>query len=167
MFGAIIPEPLAIAPIFTCTPPSVSSTANCFGNVSVVMIASAAASLFSSCSFVAANRIPASTFSIGMAAPIIPVEALNICPRPTPIDSAANCAINSLSRSPASPLQAFALPLLTTTMPNRESSHMDNNAEFAVTQLARTMFCVNTPAATASRSETISAISFRFRLIPQ
>ena len=46
MLGQIIPTPFAIAPMRQVLPPSSNSTATDFGTVSVVMMASAALSLF-------------------------------------------------------------------------------------------------------------------------
>ena len=80
MFGAIMPEPLAMAPSRAVLPSSVNSTATCLGNVSVVMMAWAASSQSSPCSLPAAFWMPATIFSIGSAVPMTPVLARQHAP---------------------------------------------------------------------------------------
>ena len=77
IFGWIMPEPLHIPPIVTVFPPKVSSTTTSFFTVSVVMIASAA-SVAAACVCASIGCIvsmPARILSIGICAPITPVEA--------------------------------------------------------------------------------------------
>jgi hypothetical protein len=115
MFGAIIPLPLAIPPTVYLRPATSSDTAICLANVSVVMIARAAASPSRLSSLSAASSIPDKTLSSGSGRPITPVEHTTTSWASHPMVSATLAATASASRTPAEPVQAFALPALIST----------------------------------------------------
>ena len=100
---------------------------------------------------------------MGSGTPITPVDATRTNPVGRSSASAARRAISAASARPASPVQALALPLLTTIACARP-------AEIARcvyrTGAALTRFVVKTPAADAGTSATRSARSGLSRLIP-
>ncbi len=98
MLGWIIPAPLAIPPIRTGRPSSSNSTAVDFGRVSVVMMASAAASPPSGPRAATASAMPSSIFSMGSGSPMTPVEHTRIEDPERPSASAARSAIRRASR---------------------------------------------------------------------
>ncbi len=77
MSGAIMPEPLAMPASVTGTPSIVQRAAAPFGNVSVVMIAPAAAAMPSARSPLTRSATRAVIRSTGSRSPITPVEATN------------------------------------------------------------------------------------------
>ena len=113
MFGAIIPAPLAIPPTRKVPP----SRVTCFGCVSVVRIAVAAAVAWSG----ERPRPPtragaaASMVSIGRAKPMRPVEQTSTSSTPAPSGPATAAAMRSAATSPAAPVAALAQPLLRMT----------------------------------------------------
>ena len=154
MFGAIIPEPLAMPPMRTVLPPTRTSTAAALGTRSVVMIARAMAS---PCAGVrprraAASRMPDSTFASGSGTPMMPVLATRNRPGAAPAHSAAIFDMRRASRRPFAPVQALAFPAFTTTPrtgPCFRSSRSNR------TGAACTRLVVKTAAATAGRSVRI------------
>ena len=109
-----MPEPLAITPNLTSLPPIVTSVAQVFEYVSVVIIALPALTLPSFESSLTAALIPASILSIGKVTPITPVEA-TITELSGQLSSlAAILHIFSASLRPCSPVQALAQPALAT-----------------------------------------------------
>ena len=109
--GWIIPAPFAIPPTVR---PSRATTA-VFDPLSVVRIASAAASPPSAESAAAAASTPARSFSIGSRGPITPVERTTTSSGRIPSRSATRSAVVRASTSPGTPVAAFATPALTTT----------------------------------------------------
>ena len=108
MLGWIIPEPFAMPPTRQGFPFRMNA------NVSVVMIASAAASPPVS-ERPADSASPAARIgSMGSGSPITPVEATITSFSATPVIRAARPHILRAFCSPSA-LQVFALPLLTTT----------------------------------------------------
>ena len=106
--GWIMPAPLAMPPMMI-GPPGVSRrTAQCFGRVSVVMIARAASTPPAGESFVAASRRPRATFSTGSGTPMTPVESTRAVRGGRPAASSALRAIARAASSPAAPVHAFA-----------------------------------------------------------
>ena len=104
----------------------------------------------------AAAGMPARTSSIAIGRPMMPVDATRISPGSQPSCAAVSSAISRASASPCAPVQAFALPELTTVaraVPPRTTVRL------SVTGAATTVFCVNMPATLAGVSDTISARS--------
>ena len=114
MLGWIIPEPLAMAPIFTGFPPMVQATAVSFFTVSVVMIAVAAASEPSPLRADARPGIPFSMALMFSVWPMTPVEATTKSSFFSPVAWAASSHIRS-AFSWLMGAQALALPELATT----------------------------------------------------
>ena len=114
MLGSIIPEPLHMPPTVTVFPPIVTRTAACLGFVSVVITAFSAARPASgvAASEDAAALMPAKRRSIGSRCPMTPVEATSTSLGSMPRALAVSRALLSASLKPASPVQAFAQPLL-------------------------------------------------------
>src|SRR5687768_8237121 len=112
ILGSIMPEPLAIPPTVT-DPRGVSITAaHDFGNGSVVMMARVAFVPPSRDRAAAAAATPALTLSRLSGTPITPVEETNMNSSEQPSACAAAVAIPFATAMPASPVQAFAQPLL-------------------------------------------------------
>ena len=117
ILGWIMPEPLHMPPRVTLLPPSSNSTAICLGTVSVVMMAFAASapasgpSAFVSVSF----RMPSFNLSRGSCMPMTPVEATSTASPGIPSSSPAHSASARQQSIPCFPVQAFAMPELTTT----------------------------------------------------
>ena len=89
-------------------------TADSLAKVSVVRIASAAA-VPSSPSSSAACRMPRRMLSMGRYWPMTPVEATSTSPSSMRSAAAVSLTIVQASSRPRSPVQALALPLLTTS----------------------------------------------------
>ena len=164
IFGLIIPEPLAIPPTVTSLPATSIVTATFLGYVSVVIIASAAVSPQAFVSPISGNTFstPESILSIGRFTPITPVEQTNTFSASTPISSPNLPAVALASSIPCCPVQAFALPLFTTTP---ETGFLTTSISHN-TGAAFTTFVVKQPAATQGFSLTITAISFFSFFIP-
>ena len=92
----IIPDPFAIPPMVTVFPATSISTAICFSQVSVVMIAFAASVPFASVSFFFSARAftPATMRSIGSCFPMTPVDPINTPSALIPRASAAASAVS-------------------------------------------------------------------------
>ena len=114
MFGQIMPEPLAIAPIRTSLPPSSIFSPKLLAWVSVVIMAFEASGLPSTDNFPTASLMPAVILSMGRLTPITPVEATNTSSAAQPICSAAIFAVSFAAFIPVSPVQAFAQPAFAT-----------------------------------------------------
>src|SRR5258708_4583878 len=133
MSGAIMPAPLAKPLIVTVALPSFAVAVATLGNVSVVMIALAASSQASG--RVAATR-PSITPSNALAlsgSPITPVEARNTSAGLQPMARAAISAVNLHAVRPVLPVNALALPELTTSArgfaPLSRSRHHSTGAD--------------------------------------
>ncbi len=135
-----------------------------FGVRSVVRIARAAFGRPSGRSARAAATMPASIFSIGSGCPITPVEATSTSSDLQPTLRAASAVIARASRIPRAPIATFEQPEFATiarATPRRTRSR--ESATGAPTTVER----VNTPAACAGPSLTISARSGPRALMPQ
>ena len=120
-----MPAPLQMPPMRTVLPPSLNSTATCFDLVSLVMMASAAWAAWSAVDPkpTAASMMPARTLSIGSVTPIRPVEPTRTEPCGKASACSAKRAISRASFKPCLPVQALALPELTTTAWARPCLH--------------------------------------------
>ena len=115
MLGSIMPAPLQQAVMRTGRPATVRSAVTCLGRVSVVMMASGTrAAAAGSARAAAALRIPASTLAMGRHSPMRPVEQISISCSGIPTAAAPAAAMRRASIIPCSPVQALALPALTT-----------------------------------------------------
>ncbi|MNT34247.1 hypothetical protein D3C72_1702170 [compost metagenome] len=117
MFGWIIPDPFAAPAIFTSRSSITRETQTSFLTKSVVRIAweNCSAPSSSALMTVGSPAIPLVTRSIFISSPITPVEATATSEGVTPSTLAASARIVYASASPCLPVQAFALPLFTTT----------------------------------------------------
>ena len=164
--GPIMPEPLAIPPMAMVAPFDSSCTAQVFGTRSVVRIACAAAAPPSSDKAAAAASIPAETVSIGRCSPMTPVDDTRISSVDSPSAAAACPAIAAASSRPRCPVQALALPLLTTTA--RMVSHRSSSSRPCTTGAATIRLAVNAAATVAGRSLRMMATSgLPLALMPQ
>src|SRR5262245_20058184 len=91
-----------------------ATTADDFGNGSVVMIARLAASAPDRSSDRQADAMPLRTFLTSRATPMTPVDATRTCSGAQPTAPAAIVAVSAATFRPAAPVQAFAQPLFTT-----------------------------------------------------
>ena len=158
MSGAIMPAPLAMPLIVTVALPSRAVAVATLGNVSVVMIALAAASHGSGR---AATTIASITPSNALAlsgSPITPVEARNTSSDRQPIAFAAISAVNLQAARPVLPVKALALPELTTSArgvaPLSLARHHSTGADGHFDR-------VKTPAAVVPGSSRASSTSVR------
>ena len=108
--GAIMPEPLAMPVRVTCSLPNLAVAVASLGNVSVVIMARAAA-----CQSAAPSACCTafSTGAVSSTSPITPVEATSTSWGLQPICSAVACAVTNAALAPAWPVKALALPALT------------------------------------------------------
>ena len=107
---------------------------------------------------------PPSSSSTGSGTPITPVESTSTCSSASPSSRAVAAAVACASRSPCSPVAAFAFPELTTTACGCARSR----CSFERTTGAACMrLTVNIPAPVAGAVERTSARSFRVLRIPQ
>ena len=162
IFGWIMPEPLHIPPNVTVLPPISVSMAIALEMVSVVMMACAASEPASKVSALAVTSflIPAVILSTGICIPMTPVDATSTASVGTPNSSPAHFASASQQSSPCLPVQALAIPELTTTAcANAECSTICLSHS---TGAAFTTLEVNVPATVQGALLTISAISLRF-----
>jgi hypothetical protein len=143
----------------------VTLAAASFGNGSVVMIACAAADPWSAASALMASGSPLRIFSMLRDTPMTPVDATSTCSGAHPTSFAVSAAISRATCRPASPVHAFAHPLLTTIAraipPDRCRCSFDTS-----TGAACARFVVKTAAAVAGWSETSRARSSPFALMP-
>src|SRR3954454_24772302 len=156
--GAIMPAPLAKPLIVTVALPSLAVAVATLGNVSVVMIALAASSQASG---LAAATRPSMTPSKAWAlsgSPMTPVEARKMSAGRHPRARAAISAVNLHAVRPVLPVNALALPELTTSArglaPLSRSRHHSTGADghFDV---------VKTPATVVPGVNTASITSVR------
>ena len=115
MSGAIMPAPLAMPLIVTLALPIFAVAVATFGNVSVVMIALAAARKSPVCARATSPSITPSKACAFNGSPITPVEARKTSAGLQPIARAAICAVNLQASRPLLPVNALALPELTTS----------------------------------------------------
>src|SRR5262245_15950975 len=140
--GAIMPAPLAMPPLVE---PSARWKA-IVATVSVVLMASAAASPPTREASATAASAPASRRSIGRRSPISPVEQMAISPAESPSAVARRSALVWVSVKPSGPVQAFAPPELRST---------------ARTRPPRTTCCVHSTGAAFTRLAVNTAAAAR------
>jgi len=158
-----MPEPFASAASVTVRPPSTIVRDTSLVRVSVVRIASAAGSGAPvSCATNAGAA--AINFCTGNRTPIMPVEAVRIWSGVAPSAVATAVRIATTSASPAAPVSAFALPLLTTTA---RIAALGTRVRASTIGAAAAAFCENLPAATHGSSLAINAMSLRTGFNPQ
>ena len=154
--GRIIPAPLPITPMRTSPPLSAQVTMLVLAHASVVRIASAAAAPPVPESSPAACAMPRSTASIGRGLPITPVEQTTTSPAEMPSACAVAAAMARASCMPRAPVQAFALPELTTIARARPSARCSRES---TTGAAARRLRVKAPAALALPSQATRARS--------
>src|SRR5262249_4996370 len=115
MSGAIMPAPLAMPQIVTGVAPNRTIAAAPFGNVSVVMIALAAASQAPGAAPATRSAITAVNLVASSGSPITPVEARNTSVGLQPTALLAIEAVSLVDSRPDLPVKALALPELTTS----------------------------------------------------
>ena len=147
MLGAIIPAPLAMAPIVSVSPPSEKRTRASLGRVSVVRMARAASAPASRPRRVAARAMPARTLSMGRRVPMTPVEATTTSVGAQPIAFAVTAAISRASAIPGAPVAALAQPALITTARARPAARCSRDT---ITGAAWARLVVKTAAAEQS-----------------
>ena len=146
--------PLAMPP--TVAPPATRVPA-CLATVSVVRMASAAAGPPDRSRAPAALATPSVTLATSSGTPITPVEQTSTCSARQPSSAAARSTVASTAAGPAGPVQALALPELSTT--TRASAEPASRSRDHTTGAATTWLVVNTPAATVPGSPTTRARS--------
>ena len=109
-----MPAPLAIPFIVTVALPIFAVAVATFGNVSVVMIARAAARKSPACARVTSPSITPSKACALSGSPITPVEARKTSTGLQPAAREAICAVNLQASRPLLPVKALAFPELTT-----------------------------------------------------
>src|SRR6266576_1613208 len=156
--GWIIPAPLAIPPTVT-RPPGVSKrTAQCFGRVSVVMMARAASMPPAGESRAAAWRSASTIGATGSGTPMTPVESTSAVRVGRAAACSAACAMARAAASPSDPVQAFATRAFIATARMRPGRSASSSASYT-TGAARTALRVNTPAAAQLVADTSRATS--------
>src|SRR6185503_10456318 len=156
MFGAIIPPPLPATASVTSRPPRRRRRTAVFGNASVVRIARAVSAKPRGESADRAASTPGRSTSCGTGTPIFPVAHARTAASGTPRARATRAVDTSTVRRPCGPVHAFALPAWTSTARARP---LAMRACVTRTGAAAARLVVNTPAATAGRSATMSATS--------
>src|SRR5690606_35841386 len=151
------PSPLAVAS--PLEPPAWPEPA--FPSPEPAASAAAASSLRPSAA--RALAMPASTLSMGSRTPMTPVEATATSCGAVPRASATSAAMRRASARPSGPVTALALPLLATTA---RSLPPATCSRVTCTGAACTLLVVNTAAAAAGTSDTMTATSLRLRLMP-
>ena len=157
--GAIMPAPLAIPLMTTLALPSFASAVATFGKVSVVMIA-LAASMKRPCSASSASVLSTpSNFVASSGSPMTPVEARKMSLTEQPTASAAILAVKAVDDRPDLPVNALALPELTTRAralpPFSLARHHSTGADGHFER-------VKTPATVVPLSNTANSTSVRF-----
>jgi hypothetical protein len=161
MSGWIIPAPLH-TPATVAGPPSSKRAPASFWNASVVWMAPRkrrpASGSGESCA--SAWVMPARTLSIGSLRPMTPVEQTTTSSVRHDRARATCSHMATASRWPCSPVQAFALPLFTTTARMRPPLFW-RCSRLTPTGAAANRFWVKMPAALMGASATSSATSGR------
>ena len=153
-----MPEPLQTPASVTVSPEIRKRVAADLRRVSVVRIACAKAAACCDVrpSLAAAPTMPCSILGIGSNLPMIPVEEGRICEDWQPATSAARRHMVMASRNPRGPVQALALPELT-TIPRSFPAAMCVRPTWTAGET--TLLVVNTAAAVAGMSHKSSATS--------
>ena len=160
MFGAIMPEPLAIPAIRTVWPSIVASATAPLGKVSVVMMASEASAQPSGDRRAAISGNTASIFAASSSTPITPVEASMTSSGAADRACAAAAAVRRAASAPGGPVKLLAQPALHTSA--RTAPPFCWIADWHQSTGAEPTPCrVNTPAAIAPSSNAINSTSGR------
>ena len=158
MSGWIMPAPLQNPATVTSTPPIEARRVTSLGNVSVVRIARAAACQPSGAASRARPTNRCANLSACIGSPMTPVEAMKTSSGVHPTALPAASAVISTASRPFLPVNALALPELTTSaraLPVFSPvTHHSTGAE-------RVRERVSTPAATVPGSSTASSKSVR------
>ncbi len=160
--GAIMPEPLQIAARVMGLPSISNVRLAILTRVSVVMIASAAAS-GSMRRLATSDGSAVTILSTGSLTPMTPVDAESTAPAGTPSAAPTAAWIWPTASMPAGPVSALALPALMTTActPAIGSRFSASSAGAALARLT-----VTTPAAAQGSSLVTRARSLRCGLMP-
>ncbi len=166
MFGLIMPAPLLMPVSVIDSPLIVTLHDAAFGKVSVVMIASAALYQLSSFRLVIACGNPATMRSTGNGSRMTPVENGRICDGSQLSKSANATQVALACPSPASPVPALALPVLTNNarIGEPEIRKPSRCALHTWTGAAQKRLVVNTPATVAVGASFITNTSLRLGL---
>ena len=160
MFGAIMPEPLAIPAIRTGVRSIWVWATAPLGNVSVVMIADAAAAQLSASRPATSSGTTGSIRPASSTTPITPVEASITWSAGTPRAAPAASAVRRAASAPGAPVKLLAQPALQTRARTRPPS-ASSAARHQSTGAEPTPCLVNTPAAVAPGSKAMSRRSGR------
>ena len=158
MSGAIIPLPLAKPLMRTLASPICATLVAALGNVSVVMMARAAASHASSPRLACSAGSAAVSRSTGSVSPITPVEATNTCRAGQPSSLPAASAVAAQASRPARPVNTLALPAFTTTARARPPL---SDARHQSTGAPGHLLAVKTPATVVPDASSIITRSLR------
>ena len=159
MLGAIMPEPLAMPAMRTLTP-SISASAKApLANVSVVMMADAAAGQLSAATPSVISSSRAVIFSSGKSTPMTPVEPSITSFARQPIRLAA-AATRLAAAAPGLPVKELAQPALT-TRPRTEPSPDANPFLHQSTGAEPTPCLVKTPPQVVPAANRITSTSGR------
>ncbi len=163
MSGAIMPAPLAMPLTVTVSLPILARAVATFGNVSVVMMARAAARKWPACARSVRPSITAPNLLASSGSPITPVEARKISFVLQPAALAARSAVSLVARRPLLPVKALALPELTTSARAKffEDLPAFRCARHHSTGADGHLDVVNTPAAVVPSSNSASSTSVR------
>ncbi|MCY1229504.1 hypothetical protein D9M72_418680 [compost metagenome] len=166
MFGRIMPAPLLMPDSVTVLPSICTVRDATLGCVSVVMIASAAASQLSALALAMAAGSPASRRSIGNCSRITPVENGSTWPAPIPNCAASASQVARALARPCSPVPAFALPVLTTRarMPLPDLLAAARCSRHTCTGAAQKRLLVKTPATVLPSATRTTSTSLRLAL---
>ncbi len=158
MSGAIMPAPLAMPQMVTAVRFIPTIAAAPFGNVSVVMIAFAAVCQSPGLASAARRSMTPANFVASSGSPITPVEARNTSAGWQPDALAAISAVSLVAARPDLPVNALALPELTTSALARpvpiRSRHQSTAADGHLDR-------VNTPDTVVPAPNSASSTSVR------
>ena len=157
MLGFIMPAPLAMPATVTVFPPRRSCRTAALGKASVVMMPATAFQNPRGDRAVTAWRMPACIFFHLGSTPMTPVEDDSTSRESIPSSDPANSHVSRASVRPGLAVEAFALPLFTTTACKRPALTCSRPT---MTGAAVTLLVVNAATAVAGTSETNSDRSF-------
>ncbi|CAI8205158.1 MAG: Uncharacterised protein [SAR116 cluster bacterium] len=158
IFGAIMPDPLAMPAMVTGVSPIMQLALAPFANVSVVMMAEAA-SCHEALSCLTNVSNSAARMAASSGSPITPVEATMMASGAQPRERASAVVDSEMVCLPAAPVKALALPALTRmaemAVPSASRSRDHSTGGAAVSD------CVNTAASVLPSAQRISIRSSR------
>jgi hypothetical protein len=158
MFGRIIPAPLLMPVTVTVRPAMTTRREAALATVSVVMIACAAACQLSARRSATQAGRPAIRRSVGKGSRMTPVEKGNTCRSSIPSNCPRAVQLSTAACQPASPVPAFATPVLMTRA--RMSLPSSRWRRQICTGAAQKRLAVNTPA---TRVPALSSRTVRSR----